>query len=91
MEKFEKEEIQAKATQISELLGGDTDSKFRALEIAESIKDERLQKRFLGQVLSKLTLDLEEEGTEEALATSANLKKQYFNIDHQNSEEKSIE
>ena len=42
-------------------------------------------------MLSELTLDLEEEGTEEALATSANLKKQYFNIDHQNSEEKSIE
>lgn len=78
MEASEKLEIKDKAAEILNLMKGDTESLFKALEIAESVQDEKLQGRFIGEVLSRLTLVLEAEGTPESLAESESLKKQYF-------------
>lgn len=79
MEASEKSEIKDKAQEISELMKGDTESLFKALEVAESVEDEKMRLRLIGEVLSRLTLMLEEEGTPEAIETSESLKRRYFN------------
>jgi len=77
MEKFEKNEISGKAEKISGLMKGDTESMYKALEVAESVEDEKMKRRLVGEVLSRLTLALESEGTPESLEESENLKSQY--------------
>lgn len=77
MEASEKSEIKEKSKQISELMGGDVDSLYRALEIAEGITDDVMRSRLTGEVISRLTLTLEAEGTPEAIAESERLKKEF--------------
>ena len=78
MESSEKKETKDKAAEISELMKGDTESCFKALEVAEGIKDEKTRLRAIGEALSRLTLALDAEGTPESLAESESLKKKYF-------------
>ena len=78
MENNEKEVVKLAAEKISELLKGDLDSKYRALEIADAVEDETLRRRLLGQIVSDITLSLEEQGTAESQEQSRLLKEQYF-------------